>query len=644
MNAKNWRARQLLKATPELGYRKVNPPGAEPVIGSPSWLQSASAGPDYGALRERIEAEQWPVAVIRDYISAMGAKPYGRSRDDLARQLAESFLDTGRLQAAQRALPDDTREIYLAMLINSFLPRSREGLYVLHAPPRPMQEYYRELEESGLLIRRPDGFILPNLYAASLPPLHFSHDWEVTEPAARREVAAPQHVLTRIQQVLGLVRGGDVKLRAQYQYTARVWPLDRFLHGGLPVPSSAAKLGNQHNFLSANNALSLKLLPPAPVLTEQSLDNWMTTLSLPQDGVEFYYHLLVAVRILRPGSPVTVEPQYERQFLSLAPGKQLAVLLTSFEEILDWQAFWPLWREGQVRATWAYSRDSGWGFSYQQELPIFIRTLRSSLLHFLAALPQECWVSMAKVADVLARYFPPEYFFEQGHVSYGDRRGDEEWFLQLYLRMILRGPLHWLGLVDLEFSADGALLNFRLRQLQDLLWRRLEAFPMPEVTWSGESGVQWNVETETLQLHLPVPPILLGHVQRWAEPQGVGAETLRYRPTEERLHVLFEQGVTLADLVAEWEQAAGAAPPAPLLAWWQRWWEQYGHLRLYPRQTILVTEDEFVLQELQVALPKFQDAILGMINSRVVLLRSEKSAEVVGEMEEKGYLPKVVGG
>ena len=643
MKAKNWRTRQLRKATPQLGYQKVKPPAAKPVITPPSWLQLESTGPDYATLRGQIEAEQWPVAQLRDYISATGIKPYGRSRADLAQQLAESFLGAEHLQAALQTLPEDTREVYLALVVSSSLPRSRERLYVLHAPPRPMREYYHELEEVGLLIQRPGKSILPNLYAAPLPPLHFSHDWEPTESAARQEIAAPQHALTCIQQILGLVRGGDVKLRAQYQYTARIWPLAQLLKGGLPVPASVVKLGTQRNSLNLNKSLDLKMLPPAPALTEQSVDDWMATLSLPQTGVEFFYHLLVAARILRPGSPVTLEPQYERQFLSLAPGKQLAALLCSCEELLDWQVLWPLWREGKVRGTWTYSRDYGLGTNYQQELSDLIRALRSSFLYFLAALPQERWLSVTKVGDVIRGYLPPSYFFDHGHLSYQDRRGNKEWFVQLYLRAFLRGPLHWLGLADLEFNSDGALLNFRLQHLHDLLWRRLEAFPMPEFTWSGESGAQWDTKTETLQLHLPVPPTLLGHVQRWAKPEGVDRETLRYRPVEERLHALFEQGVTLADLVAEWEAATGTAPPAPVQAWWRRWWGRYGHVRLYPHQTILVTEDEFAIQELQAALPKFQEALLGMINSRVALLDAAESAGVVAAMEKKGYLPKVLG-
>ena len=92
----------------------------------------------------------------------------------------------------------------------------------------------------------------------------------------------------------------------------------------------------------------------------------------------------------------------------------------------------------------------------------------------------------------------------------------------------------------------------------------------------------------------------------------------------------------------EWEEAVELPPPAPLKAWWQRWWERYGQVRLYPHQTILVTEDDFAIQELRAALPKFQEAILGTIGPRVVLLRPQQSEAVVAEMEKKGYLPKVV--
>ncbi|MEA3309876.1 MAG: hypothetical protein U9Q70_10250 [Chloroflexota bacterium] len=645
MKSKNWRTRQLSSATQELGYHRAEPPASQPVTVSPGWTQLKAPGPDYATLQAQIEEEHWPVAEIREHIKAVGAKPYGRSRADLAQQLAESFLSREHLQATPQALPEDTREIYLALVVNSYLSRPRESLYVLHAPPRPLQTYYRELEEAGLLIRRPGNFILPNIYAAPLPPLYFSYDWEPTESAARQELATPQRTLIYIQQILGLVRGGDVKLRAQYQYSARSWPLAQVLQGGLPAPASVIELGIQRNFFNpkSNKVPGLKMLPPALSLTEQSISHWRETLSLPQTGVEFFYQLLVAARILRPGSPVAVEPQFAQQFLSLSAGKQLAALLHACLELSAWQVCWPLWREGQVRATWTFSGRYEIGINYREELFSLILALRSSFLHFLAALPQGQWLAVAKVGDVLAGYFSSEYFFDHGHLAFANRQNDQDWFLQLYLRAFLRGPLHWLGFVDLEFNKEGALLNFRLQHLQDLLWRRLDEFPLPEFEWLGESGVQWEAQTETLQLQLPVPPALLSHVQRWAKPRGVGKERLRYQPTAERLHALFEQGVTLDDLVTEWEAASGTTPPTQLRAWWQQWWERYGHVRLYPHQTILVTEDEFAIQELQAALPKFQEAILGMINRRVALLAAKESADVVTEMEKKGYLPKVLG-
>ena len=542
MSAKNWRARQLEQATAELGYQKVAPPASTPVSKPPNWLQTTFTGPDHAAFQELIEREEWPVAEIREYISATGTKPRGRSRSTLAQQLAESFLAPEHIQAAQQALPDDTREIYLALVINHSLARSRESLYVLTAPPRQMQEYYHELIEAGLVIRRPNKLILPSFYAAPLPKLHFSHPWDAKERAVRQVKANPQRALTYLQQILGLTVGGEVQLRAQHRYKPQAWPLSHYLKGGLPEPASVAEFGTEKRIINRNSQLVFNMLPPAPLLTEQAINDWMKTLSLPQTGVEFFYHLLVEAQILRPGSPVKRETQYARQFLSLPAGKQLALMLKTYEQLTAWEVFWPLWREGKIRASWNLSRQHGFGLSYQHELSELLLVLRSAVLNLLAALPAERWLSIAQIGQVLTRYFPADYFFGSGHLSLGGRSGDEEWFLKLYLRAFLRGPLHWLGFADLEFAANGALVNFRLQHLQELLWQRLEAFPLPELEWAEKAGVRWEAETDTLWLSLPVPPALLDLVHRWAKPQGMEKGVLRYHPSQERLHALFEQG------------------------------------------------------------------------------------------------------
>jgi hypothetical protein len=89
-----------------------------------------------------------------------------------------------------------------------------------------------------------------------------------------------------------------------------------------------------------------------------------------------------------------------------------------------------------------------------------------------------------------------------------------------------------------------------------------------------------------------------------------------------------------------WENGVGESPPQALLAWWEHWWARYGQVRLYPHQALISTRDDFALQELQVAIPEMQDALLGYLTSQVVLVRSEDVSDLLKTMKSKGYMPK----
>jgi hypothetical protein len=77
-----------------------------------------------------------------------------------------------------------------------------------------------------------------------------------------------------------------------------------------------------------------------------------------------------------------------------------------------------------------------------------------------------------------------------------------------------------------------------------------------------------------------------------------------------------------------------------LAAWWDKWWACYGHVRLYPHQAVLITQDDFTMQELQVALPRFRETLLGMLNPRIALLHPKQVDFVLQTLEQRGYLPK----
>jgi hypothetical protein len=53
-----------------------------------------------------------------------------------------------------------------------------------------------------------------------------------------------------------------------------------------------------------------------------------------------------------------------------------------------------------------------------------------------------------------------------------------------------------------------------------------------------------------------------------------------------------------------------------------------------------MTQDEFTMQELTMALPKLEDAIRGWATSQAALLNPERVDEILSDMERQGYMPK----
>jgi len=63
---------------------------------------------------------------------------------------------------------------------------------------------------------------------------------------------------------------------------------------------------------------------------------------------------------------------------------------------------------------------------------------------------------------------------------------------------------------------------------------------------------------------------------------------------------------------------------------------------MYPQQAALMTRDDFTMKELQLAIPRLTDSILGMVTPKTALIKSEDADRVLADLERQGYMPKVV--
>ncbi|MGC9357717.1 MAG: hypothetical protein ACP5GX_07620 [Anaerolineae bacterium] len=635
------RKRHLAEATRNLGYHRVPPQSSTLLREDPWWMQPTQDALE--RMAQNLVKDEIPVALLRSQIEKLGVSPHGRSRLKLARQYVEVLLDPARLHVALERLTPEAREYFIHLLLNDRIYNrgfADVQIFIGERPTTPRQMLREEIAEVGLALPEEDFLAIPPPLFSRLPPLYLSLPGsmmmdpdEVQEPV----MVKIHRSIAQTQQFLALLQSEIYTLRPRLQWTASEAGPARFVKGLLPTPESARMLKKR---ISATS-LKIEMLAPDPQLDDETLAALGEALGLSEPAVEFVYGLLLKTGLVRPGSPVTLEQRTVEHFLTLSTGRQLALLILHYANMSDWSVFWPLWREGRVQAHWDF-RFSYRYVDFQEELGEAILILRYVLLQYLAVLPHEIWLPLDEILQPLLQFLPEgNMLTSAGNLSFTAAGRGWEGFLELFVQAVLKGPLHWLGIADVDLSVRQRVRAFRLHHLQDILWQREDEFPVPEVSWDAAHAVTWDDEENSLLLTPPVPVAVLRLVQQWARPAGASEETLRYHLDVDRLHAAFEDGVSPADLVERWEHEIGVSPPASVVAWWERWWKRYGHVRLYPHRATLVAQDSFALQELQVALPELRDALLGLVNRRMAVLDPQALTDIVAAMEEKGYIPKV---
>ncbi len=623
--------------TPQLNYVWLEPgnpvpPPADP----PFWTY-----PDEDDITDFVEGlaeQQWRTDYIRQQITRLKLKPKGLRRSDLLRQLIEGFLNPERFARQLATLTDEEQRYYLYLLLHNSL----SGLRTQPAPldqiaslSRPSTVLTQRIVDAGLGLKDEAGqFYVPFEMFKLLPPVYLAFDIE-PPPASFVPAADPRLLLTKIQQLLGLVQSGAYHIRPRPRWrTPRTGYYGNEFHIWPPVPDDAQRLLSDPNRQGA-----ITLCPATPYLDEKTIAAWSADLDLSPADAECLYHLLINAQLLLPGNPVTLNPVLIQPWMMQTPGHQLATVYRIYRSVADWADWWPDWRTGEIKVQWNYQ--NYWTLSSVDDM---LRSthylLRWVILDMLAYLPHDVWLSVEKVAQFLTKLYPePKSHYYQPGLLCKDARDQWKGFLGQVLRAILRGMLYTFGFVDAAPNLDKIEL-FRLRRFQGLHWDRDGAVLIEDTTPFGHDDVVFRPREQALSIKPPAKAEFLIAVQQWSEPRGLIDNKLRYQLDVPRLHKAFEQGETPETLAETWEQRAGFPPLPDVRRWWQYWWERYGHIRLYTEQTTLVTRDEFTMQELQVALPTMRQAIMGLVTPRVALLQTEQVNRIVSDLERQGYMPK----
>ncbi|MBN1873179.1 MAG: hypothetical protein JXA33_03045 [Anaerolineae bacterium] len=604
------------------------------------WIQPAVDTIE--ALIESIVAEKWRVAFLRQQLRRLKIKANGRTRVDLTRQLIEGFLIPERLTHRLEKLSNEQRIYYTYELLNSWL----KGLQTTPIPPEQLYDFsqpattlYQEIAAAGLGLESEEGlFFVPYAAFRLLPSLTLPFPVVTPPPSGIGKRVDYQIFGVQIQQFLSLLQSGTYYLRARprwqlpnyaYMGTRDVWP---------PIPESVQRILSQQNFQG-----KITLCPSIPFPDDNALAAWSSALDLPVSNVEFLYHILAYAGLIRPGRPIQVDTAAAQTWMTLSLARQIQIVFDIYQHLNEWAAWFPQWRSGEIAVKWDYQYY--WSLvEVDRTLTTNLYVIRDAILDVLSFLPQDSWLTVESVVELLIRIFPQSsnlLYYRNLDMMAGRDLREQNWrdFLHTTVYAMLRGPLYWLGLVEVFPDPDTFTL-FRMHHLQDMVWGRNDALPVQQEIDISRQNVIFLPDQNELRITPPVPADFLQAVQMWAEPVGLAGHILRYRLHLRRLHAAFEEGETPDTLASAWREHAGFVPMPEIMQWWQLWWDRYGHIRLYKNQASLITRDEFTLREIQIALPNLRDSIMGLVTPRVALLQSEQVDRVLADLERQGYMPK----
>lgn len=321
-------------------------------------------------------------------------------------------------------------------------------------------------------------------------------------------------------------------------------------------------------------------LPPAP---RSELKPFL----LRPASLDLALHLLIEFGALA-GPPLSPDPDRTRAFLDAPRGESLAALVH-------------LWAGSQ---TWNDLAATPGIMCAKEEWPNDPQLSRKGALRHLRPLPMNTWWNISAFVEALRASDPafqrPSGEFDSWYltdsrtgtflrgISFWDRIEGE------FLRHLITGPMHWLGLVDLG-REEGAPrpTSFRLTPACRILWdeqAELHIEPPEGAVTIRSDGV----------IHIPraVARTYRYQIARICEWSPLSGANYRYRLSPRSLRRAAEQGLQLSHILPILEKAASGGIPPSLVMGLERWQERGAEARI-ERTLVLRTQSPDVLEELQ---------------------------------------------
>jgi hypothetical protein len=211
---------------------------------------------------------------------------------------------------------------------------------------------------------------------------------------------------------------------------------------------------------------------------------------------------------------------------------------------------------------------------------------------------------------------------------------------------MLNGPLSWLGLVDVAGNrVEGQMVPdaFRACPAGAILAGR----PIPEHD-DHPRPITVDVDPSGREPLVTVPftgvdEVTHAMLVRIGEVMGAVANGVRYRLTPLHMQAAFEEGLTGPDLIAFLRERIDGTLPDAVRRIIERWWADFGTIRLYDSLTLIELNDDFLLREIM-ATSALDTAVIHTFSPRLVAVDPGSVDDVVTRLTRLGYAPRVVEG
>lgn len=607
---------------------------------------------------------QYTVNDLRSIAKRRGERVKGARKDDVVERMIERLTDSAETLNTFHSLDEaDKALLYMRIVCRPSRIWDVERLVRIAQHWNPKQNkkashqtLLKPLYDTGLALNREGSYHLtssqfghvPSIIAKDLirhlPPLVATHE---TPVADELQLADPLAFVRSANQIALLIEQTNPALTPpqprpsleRYNKSLTLWRYDA---------DQLATL-DQSGRLNKNNDEQLTVPPPDHNIQDQTLEG----LAGSPAQLEWIYQLLMAVGVLRGGSPVRSWNVHKMAFFQLSEREQQAALARAYF-YLDgtWHELWDVLHTNPTLRLQRLANTHYKPPAVKRELI----QLRLLVLRVLASVPDSSWISLTALTALMRRLLPTfdSALFDASSYRYGkyvpywtlthQGKPADKWGVaqKRFVQQILQ-VLHWLGLADLGIR-NGEIEAFRLQGLADLYWDRAATTTtasLNDVVAGVNSAEAITLINNTIRVNpSQVSPQAHAYFDQIAKLNEAKPTEFIYQLNPLATRQTFEAGVALTELQDQWQTLFNTPIPDEVNHKLSAWWDSYGQVRLYEKVTLIELADEYALAEMK-AVTSLEQHIIAEISPQLILIHKSAVDQLATELQQAGYTPKL---